>query len=54
MMQDEDIAKLKQELVKWRGRAVEAAETACMQCRAADPDMCRHCRMDQIKREAGQ
>ena len=43
---------LKQEIAKWRGRAVEAAEMACSMCRNNDLDLCRHCRMERIRREA--
>ena len=53
-MDDKDnvILELKQELAKWRGRAVEAVEMACQACRNTDLDLCRHCRMDKIRKEA--
>lgn len=54
-MDDKDavIQELKMELAKWRGRAVEAIETACQNCRNNDLDLCRHCRMEKIRKEAG-
>ena len=54
-MDDKDtlIKDLKNELAKWRGRAVEAAEQACMLCKHSDLDLCRHCRMEKIRQEAG-
>ena len=52
MNEDERIQELIRELAKWRGRAIEAAETACQMCRASDPELCRHCRMEKIRQEA--
>jgi hypothetical protein len=54
-MDDKDITirDLKTELAKWRGRAVEACETACQNCRNTDLDLCRYCRMEKIRQEAG-
>ena len=51
---DQLIQELKQDLARWRGQAVEAVEQACSNCRAADLDLCRHCRMEKIRKEAGQ
>ena len=53
-MDDKDkmIQDLRQDCAKWRGRAVEACETACSLCRASDPDLCRYCRMEKIRQEA--
>lgn len=55
-MEDKDleIKSLKQELAKWRGRAIEAAEMACSKCKMTDLELCRHCRMEKIRKEAGQ
>ena len=50
---DKTVQDLKLELAKWRGRAVEAVERACMLCRHADLDLCKHCRMEKIRQEAG-
>ena len=44
----------KQDLMKWKGRCLELCETACQLCRACDPDLCRHCRVEKIRREAEQ
>ena len=52
--QDQQIMSLKQELAKWRGRAIEAAEMACSKCKMTDLELCRHCRMEKIRKEAGQ
>ena len=56
-MTDEDkdalIADLKKQLTFLRGRAVEAVEAACQQCRNNDLELCRYCRMEKIRREAG-
>ena len=49
---DEQIQTLTREVAKWRGRAIEAAEMACQQCRHADLDLCKHCRMEKIREEA--
>lgn len=49
---NQTIKDLKQEVAKWRGRAVEAVEQACQSCRNTDLDLCRHCRMDKIRKEA--
>ena len=51
---DAVIRDLKMELAKWRGRAIEAVEMACEQCRNNDLDLCRYCRMEKIRKEAGQ
>ena len=32
---------------------VEAVETACQQCRNSDLELCRYCRMERIRKEAG-
>lgn len=55
MEEDKDalIQELKRQLSFWRGRAVEAVETACQQCRNSDLELCRYCRMEKIRREAG-
>ena len=50
---DAMIADLKKQLTFWRGRAVEAVEAACQNCRNNDLDLCRYCRMEKIRREAG-
>lgn len=50
---DETIRALKAELARWRGRAIEAAEMACMKCRNTDLELCRYCRMEKIRKEAG-
>ena len=50
---DLKIQDLTKETAKWRGRAVEAAEVACELCRASDPEQCRYCRMEKIRKEAG-
>lgn len=50
---DLTIQRLKWEVSHWRGRAIEAAEEACNQCRMADPEHCRNCRMKRIRQEAG-
>lgn len=50
---DQVIRDLKAELAKWRGRAIEAAEMACMKCRNTDLELCRFCRMEKIRKEAG-
>ena len=52
--QDKQLLGMKQELARWRGRAIEAAEMACSKCKVADLDLCRHCRMEKIRQEAGQ
>ena len=56
-MTDEDkdamIQELKRQLSLWRGRAVEAVETACQNCRNNDLSLCRFCRMEKIRKEAG-
>ena len=49
---DKTIQDLRQDCAKWRGRAIEAAEMACQLCRAADPEMCRYCRVEKIRTEA--
>lgn len=38
LMEEKDsvILELKQELARWRGRAIEAVETACQNCRNND------------------
>ena len=51
---EKTIQELKKELAIWKGRAVEAAEQSCMLCRHSDLDLCRHCRMEKIRKEAGQ
>jgi hypothetical protein len=48
------IIDLRNELAKWRGRAVEAVEQACLLCRQTDLELCRHCRMEKIRKESGQ
>jgi hypothetical protein len=48
------IKNLKMDLAKWRGRAIEAAEMACSKCKMTDLELCRHCRMEKIRKEAGQ
>lgn len=50
---DEIIRDLRNDLAKWRGRAVEAVEYACSMCRNTDLDLCRYCRMQKIREEAG-
>ena len=46
------IQQLKQDVAKWKNRAVEAADRACMECEALHQD-CEKCRMQKIKEEAG-
>lgn len=55
-MDDKDkvIQELRQDCARWRGRAIEATEMACQHCRASDPELCRYCRMEKIRKEAGQ
>ena len=55
-MDDKDamIKELKMDLARWRGRAIEAAEMACGKCGNTDLELCRHCRMERIRKEAGQ
>lgn len=51
---DKLISALTRDLVKWRGRAVEAAQEACMICRAyAHPDGndCKICRIKKLQEE---
>ena len=50
---DKSIQQLKQDLAKWKGRALEASETACQLCKHTNLDLCKHCRMEQIRKEAG-
>lgn len=54
-MDDKDITirDLKQELALWRGRAIEAVEMACTNCGNNDLELCRYCRMERIRKEAG-
>ena len=47
------IPQLKQDIARWKGRAIEAAEMACMHCRQTDPELCRFCRMQKIRDDAG-
>ena len=56
MMDEKDvkIRELTQDIAKWRGRAIEACEMACMHCKKTDPELCRYCRMEKIRKEAGQ
>lgn len=50
---EQRIQDLIREVALWRGRAVEAVETACQHCRNNDLDLCRYCRMEKIRKEAG-
>ena len=54
-MADKDISiqQLKQDVAKWKGRALEAAEVACQLCKHTNLDLCKHCRMEKIREEAG-
>ena len=49
---DKRIQDLIQEVAKWKGRAIEAANQACFECERLDKD-CVKCRMTKIKEEAG-
>lgn len=48
---DKRIQDLIQEIAKWKGRAIEAANQACFECERLDKD-CKKCRMLKIKEEA--
>jgi len=48
---DRWIQQLTQDVARWKNRAVEAAERACMECERLDAD-CGKCRMQKIKEEA--
>ena len=50
---EQRIQDMIRELALWRGRAVEAVEMACQLCRNNDLELCRHCRMEKIRKEAG-
>ena len=50
---DKKIQQMTQDVARWKGRAIEAAEMACQQCRHADMELCKHCRMEKIREEAG-
>ena len=50
---DKKIQQLRQDVAKCKGRAIEAAEMACQQCRHSDLELCKHCRMEKIREEAG-
>jgi predicted metal-binding protein len=50
---DRVIQQLMQDIAKWKGRAIEAAETACQLCKQTDLELCKHCRMEKIRKEAG-
>ena len=45
------IQRLMKEVGKWKNRAVEAAERACLECERLDVD-CMKCRMREIKEDA--
>lgn len=50
---DLQIQRLKQELAKWHGRAIEAAQEACAICKAhvrPDGEDCRVCRMQEMQK----
>ena len=49
---DLKIQQLTQDVAKWKNRAVEAADRACLECEALHAD-CKKCRMTKIKEEAG-
>ena len=51
---DLEIQGLRDEVKKQRNRAIEVADLACQMCRASDPDMCRYCRIDKVRKEAAQ
>ena len=51
---EKTIVDLRQDCARWRGRCIEACEMACQLCRAADPDLCRYCRVERILKEAQQ
>lgn len=49
---DKIISDMRQELAKWRGRAIEAAQEACTICQShvhPDGDDCRICRIRQLQ-----
>lgn len=48
---DKTIQGLLQDIARWKNRAVEAAERACVECERLDAD-CSKCRMMKIKEEA--
>ena len=48
---DRLIQRLMQDLARWKGRALEAAEKACFECERLDMD-CDKCRMKKIKEDA--
>lgn len=53
-MDDKDamIKTLRNDVAKWRCRALEAASKACDECREYTPRCCNSCRIKQIKEEA--
>lgn len=53
MEEEKRIQDLIREVALWRGRAVEAVEMACQNCRNNDLELCRYCRMEKIRKEAG-
>ena len=51
---DKLISALMKELVMWRGRTIEAAQEACMICKAhvhPDSDDCKICRIKKIQED---
>ena len=50
---DKKIEQLKQDLARWKGRALEAANKACRECDQM-PVYCEKCRIRKIKEEAGE
>jgi len=50
---DKKIQQMTQDVARWKGRAIEAAEMACQQCKNVDLELCKHCRMEKIREEAG-
>ena len=51
---DHKINKLIAEIARWKGRAIEATERACIECERYEKDdpLCRKCRMTRIREEA--
>lgn len=51
---DKRIQSLLQDLAKWKGRAIEAAQQACSICKAhvrPDGEDCRVCRMREMQKK---
>lgn len=53
---EKKLQAITQEVAKWKGRAIEAAEQACYNCEEytdRNENRCRKCRIKQIMEEAG-